>query len=122
MEGEREEKTEQRINMSYSLSDRRKEIGRKGDDERSLLLEREANEGKRDEQNSGSHTGFVSQGKRLYRQGSGLFEARRRSSSQPTVCTVKVARIDRTVGLSPPLRLTTITSAIVYPLCADEDI
>lgn len=48
--------------------------------------------------NSGS--GFVSQEKpRLYR-GPGLFEARRRSSNQPTVCTVKVARIDRTAGLS----------------------
>lgn len=32
--------------------------------------------------------------------GPGLFEARQRSSSQPIVCTVKVACIDRTVGLS----------------------
>jgi len=35
-----------------------------------------------------------------YTPGPGLFEARRRSSSQPTVCTVKVARIDRMAGLS----------------------
>ncbi|CAL1680107.1 unnamed protein product [Lasius platythorax] len=35
----------------------------------------------------------------------GLFEARRRSSSQQTVCTVKVARIDRTAGLSSTISI-----------------
>lgn len=85
----------QRINTSYSQPDRtRKEIRRCHGGRASE--KKEAGTRERDERNSGSGFG----GKpRLYRD-PGLFEARRRSSSQPTVCTVKVARIDRTAGLS----------------------
>lgn len=94
----RGEEAKQRINTSYSLirwnegKDRKMPWRTRESERRRRAREKETNEiAARDS---------VSQGKpRLYR-GPGLFEARRRSSNQPTVCTVKVARIDRTAGLS----------------------
>lgn len=68
---------------------------------RARWRKRRREEGGRSGRNNGSRDSYPEENQGWKTQSPGLFEARRRSSSQPTVCTVKVARIDRTAaGLS----------------------